>query len=310
MTMLSAAYDVQVTSSSHLHHELEHRNGYYHTSSIGNDINKVVFGSDGAFFGDYGSATLLAFEEKEDASNNKEGESTAATSTAMINVDSSWSVVSSTSTSVAAVAVVEDDVAQASKVADIVNSINRGEGDDTSIIIGETTSSPSSSSTSATAKTTVIGNDEKAQGVVTEETATTVKGTTMTTTIDTSTTKVDQSIVKENTNGIPNKVGGDNKPDIVIEKEKIVNDFISSSEIAKDDSQQRNNDKARLNSIDRDIEMQEMEERKVRMHQLANERVAADITESKLREEREALDKLLAIRNARQSTIDALRNSI
>ena len=88
-----------------------------------------------------------------------------------------------------------------------------------------------------------------------------------------------------------------------MEKEKVANDFISS-EIAKD-TQRRNNDGVRFN-IDRDTEMKEMEEQKVRMRRLADDRLAADIAESKLREEREALDKLVAIRDARQSTIDAI----
>jgi hypothetical protein len=56
--------------------------------------------------------------------------------------------------------------------------------------------------------------------------------------------------------------------------------------------------------------MKEMEERKVRMRRLADDRLAADIAESKLREEREALEKLVAIRDARQSTIDALHLDI
>ena len=304
--MLSAAYDIQVTSPSYHHHyhELEQRrNDYYRASAIGNDLDEVqVLNGGGEFFGDRGSsATLLAFfEENEDVANCKDCESTT--------IATPWSVASYASTAVAAVAVAEDDSAQTSKVADIVNSIQTVEGG-TLTIIGETvaTSPPSSSSssTSGVAKTTVIGDDEKAQGVMTEE-ATTAKATT--TTIDTTiATKVDHSIVKENANGVINTVGGD-KPDIVMEKEeKVVNDFISS-EIAKD-AQRRNDDNVRFN-IDRDTEMKEMEERKVRMRRLADDRLAADIAESKLREEREALDKLVAIRDARQSTIDALRSAI
>ena len=129
-----------------------------------------------------------------------------------------------------------------------------------------------------------------------------------TTTIDTAiATKIDHSNVKENANGVINIIGID-KPDIVMEKkEKVVNDFISS-EIAKD-TQRRNNDGVRFN-IDRDTEMKEMEERQVRMRRLADDRLAADIAEGKLREEREALDKLVVIRDARQSTIDALHLAI
>ena len=170
--MLSAAYDIQLASPSyhhhhhhhHHHHELEHRNDYYHASAVGNDLNEVrVFDGGGEFFGDRGSssATLLAnFEENEDVTNNEDCESTTIATTSMIDVDSPRSVVSYTSTAVAAVAVAEDDVAEASKVADIVNSIQIVEGGGATII-GETVASPPSYSSSSSSTPGGCGKLEK-----------------------------------------------------------------------------------------------------------------------------------------------------
>jgi hypothetical protein len=48
-------------------------------------------------------------------------------------------------------------------------------------------------------------------------------------------TKVDHSIVNENANGVINIVGGD-KPDIVMEKEKVANEMLNEGAMTGFDS--------------------------------------------------------------------------
>jgi hypothetical protein len=60
---------------------------------------------------------------------------------------------------------------------------------------------------------------------------------------------------------------------------------------------------------DDDADAKEYAERRARMRRLSDERRVSDEAESRLRAEREALDRLVAERDARQATIDRLRSA-